>query len=458
MEEYKALKATIEEAEKRRQRRTQVLRLIMAGQSDEEIAQSMGITEGTARKQCSNLYEDFKLPKNSRKQLIELFAKHSPQLIQDGKNEYVPYKQLPPPEPPPFPLVGCLQLDSPYYVGRSIDETVRNLFSEHKDSSSLCFRITGAKGMGKSSLLVRLRQYLEQTLNHCVVSINLNGTEFGREGLENFNTLLYRFTYSIARAFRPAFKGEPPALKTKWDDTIIPGLNSTDYLEDYVFSQILGTKTLIIDGIDAILEHESSYAQFSEFLRYWYENKMKQVSAAKIVWPHIVIAYSTEPYANFQSPVGSPLQNVGIALKLPELTPQEVQLQARRYGLQWNEDTVTRVMDWVGGHPDLINRTLYRMTSEDRTSDQIDGFFKEVIDEKDREFDDYLLKHLKLFQDNQKLAGYFIKTLKQEEWRDEFARFQLEKSGLVKIEGDRLRARFKLYQEYFTKHLAVDCD
>ncbi|MDY6783946.1 MAG: AAA-like domain-containing protein [Cyanobacteriota bacterium] len=466
MTTYQQLKAKIEYISKKAPRRDEVLRRIMAGESDPDIADNTGLHKGTVRKHISNLYNDFNLARNytgesnPRRQLLDLFARYASNLTQDGKTEYVPQDKLPPPEPPPYPLRGCLSLDSPYYVRRSADEKLHLLFSQHQDKSSIFVRVKGSKGMGKSSLLVRLRQYLEQELNHFVAIVNLSGSEFDQRGLEDFNTLLYRFTYLITRAFRPILDKEPPPLKSKWDDALIPGTNCTDYLEEYVFSQIPQAKTLIIDGIDAVLEHESSYAKFSEFLRSWYENKMKQVSAAPIVWPHIVMAYSTEPYANYQNPIGSPLQNVGIVLELPEFSPEQVRFQANQYGLKWDEVTVSQAMEWVGGHPELINRTLYRVASNRKKNDKIDTLFVDVIAEKNRSFDDYLLKNLQLLRNsnNSALAQDFLKTLRHEEWRDEFGRFQLEKAGLIKIEGDELRVRFKLYQEYFKKHLEVDRD
>lgn len=466
MTTYQQLRSKIENLSKTCPRRDEVLRRIMAGESDQYIAQNMKRTHGTVRKHISNLYKDFNLKKEfsddltPRRQLINLFACYASNLIQDGKTEYVPKDKLPPPEPPPYPLTGQLPLDSPYYVGRSIDEDLRRLFSNHKnkkDKSSLFFRIRGSKGMGKSSLLVRLRQYIEQELDHFVAVINLSGSEFGQEGLEDFNNLLYRFTYLITRAFRPYLDKEPPSLESKWDNILIPGINCTDYLNEYVFSPISKAKTLIIDGIDAVLDNQSTYTQFSEFLRSWYESKMKQVSADEIVWPHIVMAYSTEPYANYNVP-GSPLQNVGIPRELPEFEPKQVQFQAHQYGLQWDDATVAQVMEWVGGHPDLINRTLYQVASKKIGKDKIHVLFAEAIAETNRNFDDYLLTNLDLLRKHKNLDQFFIKTLKHEDWRNEFVRFQLEKAGLVRIDGEQLRVRFKLYQEYFTKHLGVDYD
>lgn len=464
MTTYQQLRSKIEHLSKNKRRRDEVLRRIMAGESCEKIAQNMDIADGTVRKHISNLYKDFNLSKDfdndatPRHQLINLFALYASNLTQDGKTEYVPKNKLPPPEPPPYPLTGQLALDSPYYVGRRIDEELRICFSNHKDKSSLFFRIKGSKGMGKSSLLVRLRQYLEQELDHFVAVINLSGSEFRPKALEDFDTLLYCFTYLITRAFRPCLDQEPPSLNSKWDNTLSSSISCTEYLNEYVFSQISRAKTLIIDGIDAVLDNESSYAQFSEFLRSWHQSKMTQVSTDEIVWPHIVMAYSTEPYANFKSPIGSPLQNVGIPHELPDFNPKQVQFQASQYGVQWDDATVAQVMEWVGGHPELINRTLYRVASAQITKDKIDVLFAEVIAEKNRDFDDYLLTNLYLLRNNKKLYEYFIKTINHEYWRDEFVRFQLEKAGLVRIDGEQLRVRFKLYQEYFTKHLAVDYD
>jgi hypothetical protein len=447
----------------------------MAGNKDQEIAAKLTSSKGeqaikhsTVRKQVSNLYEYFDLRRNyagnesPRQQLISLFSQHSSQLIQDGFGDYVPYNQMPPPEPPPFVLTGCLSLDSPYYMERSIDDEIRRLFSTYRttpDKSVLCLRVTGSKGMGKSSLLVRMQRYLKENEDHFVAKVNLKEPQFS-DCLGDFKALLYRFTYLVARALRPALETEPTPLKDHWDEAIVPGINATDYLQD-LFEKIQQPKTLIIDGIDAILDHESTYAQFSEFLRYWFENKMKWVSAEEVVWPHIIMAYSTEPYANLSQPLGSPLQNVGISLALPEFTPAQVKAQAHRFGLQWDDATVTEVMKWVGGHPDLVNRTLHHLAVKSYGSGAVNAatiqhFFEDAVSEVNRNFDDYLFKNLDLLKRNKRLRDFFIKTLQEEPWRDEFTRFQLEKVGLVKIEGDQLLVRFRLYEEYFKIHLTVD--
>ncbi len=68
-------------------------------------------------------------------------------------------------------------------------------------------------------------------------------------------------------------------------------------------------------------------------LRTWNETKMKLVvNRTKVIWPSVVIAYSTEPYpdAKFK---GSPLQNVGTPVELDEFTPKSILNLAKIYGL-----------------------------------------------------------------------------------------------------------------------------
>ena len=52
--------------------------------------------------------------------------------------------------------------------------------------------------------------------------------------------------------------------------------------------------------------------------------------------------------------------NVGLSLKLPEFTVEQVTELARRYELDWcDSQAVKNLMYWVGGQPYLIHQALY---------------------------------------------------------------------------------------------------
>lgn len=442
---------------KRAPRREEVLLRVLRGQTDTEISEEMDIHLGTVRKQLSIVYEAFGLKSDfegdrtsKRRPLAELFAKYKPELQKDSRFADIAKAISSTSDTQPLIstlLTGRVPLDSPGYIERDVDRFLKHTFSSHTDESSMFIRIKGSKGMGKSSLLVRLREFLENEHGHTVGVVDL-GKSCGSNILASLDKLLYCFTYSVARAFENFLEPKPLDLGKYWRDDLVPGLNCTNYLHQHIFSKLDSPKTLLIDGIDTVLG-EKTQTQFLELLRSWNEEEMKKVSHDPIIWPHVVIAYSTEPYASYDMPAGSPLQNVGIPVDLLEFSESHVLYQAARYGLDWDKPHITQLMELIGGHPELINRALYQIGKGKIGLDELIS----QPDQLNGPFTDYLLPNLKLLQKHSELAKCFVKILNNEDSCDEFSKFRLEKAGLITLKNSKPRVRFELYRRYFQKHL-----
>lgn len=83
-------KETLEKLELRKPCTVEVLRRLLAGDTDAQIALSRGRDQGTVRKQVSKIYQDFgikgKFPgdrQSRRNELIALFAKYKPEWVND---------------------------------------------------------------------------------------------------------------------------------------------------------------------------------------------------------------------------------------------------------------------------------------------------------------------------------------------------------------------------------------
>ncbi|NER49675.1 MAG: hypothetical protein F6J92_23890 [Symploca sp. SIO1A3] len=346
-------------------------------------------------------------------------------------------------------MTGIVPLDSPLYIQREADNICKEALSIPQDSDSLPFiRIKAAQGMGKSSLLARLASFLEKEQKQIVGYVDLSSDGFYSQLFTDLDRLFYRFTEEITQAFKQAVPGlNPPSLQSFWKKPRAPGKNCTDYLQEHVFTKIKQPKTLLIDGIDKILG-QTTQTDFLLVLRSWNERKMKVVSKAPIVWPSIVIAYSTEPYPDHKLK-GSPMQNVGMAVELQEFIPEAILALAKIYGLSWSEAEVNSLMRLIGGHPTLIHRAFYQISKEGRSlveleqqAAQLNGFFS-----------DYLLNYLNLLQKDEHLSGCLQKIMQGEDCPDIFAKFQLEKVGLIKSDQQGERVRCELYQRYFQKNL-----
>ena len=350
-------------------------------------------------------------------------------------------------------LTGEVPLDSILYIDRDADEKCRRELTLEKEvKESVPFiRVKAAKGMGKSSLLSRIGHYLEREKKEIVARVDLGTDAFGSDAFTDLEKLFYRFTEEVAAAFIKSIPGlEPPELQFAWNKYKPAGKNCTDYLEEHIFKRIAKkTKTLLIDGIDCILG-KPTQTDFLLVLRTWNETKMKRVDRAEIIWPSVVIAYSTEPYpdANFK---GSPLQNVGTPVELSEFTPESILNLAKIYGLNWDLSEVNRLMKLIGGHPSLVQRALYQVSQTDINLEELEEKATEITGP----FSDYLLKDLELLQapKNEQLRVCFLKIIQGERSNDAFAKFQLEKIGLIRVNGKEEAVSCELYKRFFEEYL-----
>lgn len=433
---------------KRAPKREAVLRMLLRGLTAEEIADEMGTHPGTVRKQISQLYEEFGVSSSNdlpgersskRGEFINLFTKYKPEWVE---LESLDSLQI-------SPLNGIVPLDSPLYLPREADERCRQaLTADRSDRGSVPFiRIKGSQGMGKSSLLVRLRDFLEREENQVVGFVDLAEVTQDPEVLTDINLLLKRFTQAIADAFSESVATlNPPPITEDWPPERSSGLNCSNYLETHIFKPIQKPKTLLIDGIDEILGPDKPQNPFLKLLRSWNEQRMKVVSQSPIVWASMAIAYSTEPYPELDIK-GSILQNVGLEVELPEFNAEEILKLARKYRLEWSQEQVKPLMELIGGHPTLVNQALYELSQPGMTWDQLVSNATSPTGP----FGDHLLKKFSILNQTTDLKHCFDQILRGGSCHDDIAKFQLEKAGLIKINNEGVQVRFKLYQNYFSK-------
>lgn len=455
---YQQFTQTLEKL-KRAPKRQAVLRMLLRGQTAEETAQEMGTHPGTVRKQISKLYEDFKvqshyksdsskdisqgddLGKNisKREDLLDLFKKYKPEWVENITPDSVKIQRL----------TGIVPLDSPLYLFRMADGRCRQaLTADRSDRGSVPFiRIKGSQGMGKSSLLVRLRDFLEREENQVVGFVDLAEVTQAPEVLTDINLLLKRFTQAIADAFsKSVVTLNPPPLTEDWSSDRSSGLNCSNYLEKHIFEPIQKPKTLLIDGIDEILGPDKPQNPFLKLLRSWNEQRMKVVSQSPIVWASMAIAYSTEPYPELGIK-GSILQNVGLEVELPEFNAEDILTLASKYRLDWSQDQVKQLMELIGGHPTLVNQALYEISQQGMSWDELVSNATSPTGP----FGDHLLKKFPIINQTTDLKHCFDQILRGGSCHDDISKFQLEKAGLIKIDNEGVQVRFKLYQKYFSK-------
>lgn len=441
---YQQFEQRWRELEKRKPSQIEIVKEMLQGLSDSEIAEKKNLTPETVRKHISTTCKDFKdFGIKKRSELLSLLGKYKPALVQGNRTlTQVQHITL---------STGVVPLDSPLYLERDVDEKCRQYLqaAESKEGSLPFIRIRASKGMGKSSLLVRLCHFLERERKQAVGYVDLGSNDFDQSAFKDLNLLLRQFTYAIAQKFRDKLNNHTPLdVKDYWREDIASGSNCTNYLKEHIFSKIEQPKTLLIDGIDAVLGQKETQNPFLNLLRTWNESQMKLVSDAPIVWPSMVIAYSTEPYPEYGIK-SSPLQNVGVEIDLNEFSPDETQELAKRYGLDWNPNEVSLLRQLIGGHPALINRALFEISQKRMDLSELEMSATLIPGP----FEGDLLKKLDILKGNEDLKECFNKILFGESCADEFAKFQLAKAGLIMISKGKIEIGNKLYKKYFKLHL-----
>jgi hypothetical protein len=170
----------------------------------------------------------------------------------------------------------------------------------------------------------------------------------------------------------------------------------------------------------------------------------------QLVFPHLLLAYSTEPYAEYELE-GSPLENVGLSLELVEFTDTQIESLAQKYDLKWKKQEVLTLKEWLGGYPELLNHAFYYIKQEGLNLKE----FLAKVKQPDSPLIGHLRKKFKLLQDHPNLARCFEQILEGQPCVNQFGTFQLEKAGLIKLENGQYQVRCRLYQEYFQEHPPV---
>jgi len=363
---------------------------------------------------------------------------------------------------PMTPPTGIVPLDSPFYLEREADKKCKEKLKNgaNREGSRPFIRIRAPKQMGKSSLLLRIQQYLEEQPNHIVGFVDFSDPEYFPTNVFNdLETLLEKFTLAIIETFIKSLKKQGndsikdlPDFNEFWNHTnhnLDPYNRCSNYLQDYIFSKIKQRKILILDGLDAILGKPIEYSEFTKYLRNWNEHKMKfrQLSQPPIVWPSLVIAYSTEPYSTLGIR-GSVLENVGIVIELPYFSKEEIIQQSKKYSLPelLTEGEIEFLMKLTGGHPALLNRALEQVSQGITLSKletkafQLKGVFW-----------DYLSFASNILEKNERFSQCLQKIINGEMCKDDDAKEQLFNAGIIKYDDDDKVIAIGLYQNYFIK-------
>ncbi|PMB46588.1 diguanylate cyclase [Fischerella thermalis CCMEE 5330] len=337
-----------------------------------------------------------------------------------------------------FPT-GPVSLDSRFYIPRPpIEELAYTEIAE--PGSVIC--IKAPKKMGKSSLVLRILAHATN-LGYKIVSLDFQQSD--KAVFVNLDKFLRWFCANLSRELQLELK-----LNEFWDEDMGSKISCSLYVQTYLLQSIKTPLVLVLNEVDWVFEYPDIASEFLPLLRSWYE-QAKRVD----IWQKLrmVMVYSTEfflPLKVTQSPF-----NIGLPLRLPPFTKEQVQNLAQCHGLEWTDNSdADKLMAMVGGHPYLVRLALYHLVGKGGLENDLGQILQQAPTDTGI-YRDYLHQYMLMLQQETQLANAFreVVTVTEPVKIEPRLAYQLHSMGLVKLEGDRVSVACELFRLYFREKL-----
>lgn len=414
-----------------------VLHRFLRGETDEAIAAALYLETSTIRRHIANIGKAFQLNNEAgmhysyREDLIELFARFQPEMVSP---DVLRGGLLPNPEFPGSPLA----LDSVFYIEPApiTDQCKREI-----SKPGALIRIRAPQRMGKTSLLNRILAAAE-TAGMQAIRLNLRQAE--APVLQSLDGFLQWFCLNLARRL-----GLSAKLEDYWDGERFGSLSScTTYMQSVILEAVSQGVAIGLDDVDWLFEFPAIAQNFFTLLRSWHEEANNLELWQRL---RLILAHTTEVYIPLnlhQSPF-----NVGLPIRLTELSLEEIDRLAMRYGLHWDQSEKQQLIHLIGGHPYLLQLAFYHLQRGDfplttllQTAPTQAGIYR-----------DHLRRLWQLLQNYPELQAAFGQVIQAPNAAvlNPAIAYQLESVGLVKLKGDRATVSYELYHRYFLHHLKI---
>jgi len=332
------------------------------------------------------------------------------------------------------PPTGCLPLGSPLYIRRHADTRLEQLLK----SAPPIIAILGARQMGKSSLLIRGKDYAEKSGSSTVF---LDFQEiYGSSHSSNLDSFLKHLAYVLADWARVSFS----VVDTVWATPLSIKVKLSRLVERSILENLQGPLVLFMDEIDILLNTNFCVDVFSLF-RSWDSRSALSDTWRKL---RIVMAISTYPSLLIDDPHQSPF-NTGMLIELDDFNGLEVHDLNEKYGELLSSPQVAEMMKLLGGHPFLTQQALYSLASEKRSWNE----FVAIAARDNGPYSDHLSAYLMLLHRDTDLCEAMRQVLISEAIPEGDLFLRLYLAGLVRREDKRCFCRYGLYDRFFRSQL-----
>ncbi|MGC9528795.1 MAG: AAA-like domain-containing protein [Limnospira sp.] len=372
-------------------------------------------------------------------------TKKNVRLVLDAPETAAPTDPTPTSEPAGFDptdptyleLPGSpIPTDSPLYIDRPPSE--EQGFAELQQPGCVV-RIRAPRKMGKSSLLNRMLT-LADAWGYRTVSLNF--LEADADTLNSLDRLLRWFCANASQQL-----GLSPQLDELWDLDLGSKVSCRLYFEEYLLPERDSPLVIALNEVNRVFEYPAIARDFLPMLRSWHEHSKQDQ-----LWQHLrlIVVHSTEVYIPLQFHQ-SPF-NVGLVLKLPEFTAEQVRDLALRHRLGWAGGAaglkrLEPLISMVGGHPYLLQLAFYQMCRKQMSLEEV---LHNAL-QPDGIYSSHLRELWVMLQQDSILAVALDRVIESDRGvpLEAIAAYKLESMGLIHFDENLARVRCELYRIYF---------
>jgi len=340
--------------------------------------------------------------------------------------------------------------EDPEIILNHLNDEEKFLYVERPPIETSCYeallnpgalvRIKAPNLMGKTSLIMRTLKKLAQK-EYQILYLNFHLAK--QSDFISLDQFLKWFCISAGQSM-----GVENRLADYWDEQFSTSkVDCTDYFEKYLLTQSDSPLVLCLDEVDRIFPHQEVVSEFMGLLRAWHEQ-------AKIrdIWKkvRIIIAHSTEVYVRLDAN-SSPF-NVGLPIELKNFTLSQVQELAKLYSVDWSEDKYKQLIDFVGGHPHLLEQAFSHLKVN--SSITLENLLQTATIESGI-YRNHLLHIWRLIKKCPELiiALKKVVTSTSPVFLKSIEAYKLHSMGLVSWQENNVVIRCHLYKEYFCQKL-----